>query len=79
VASSEIPGKLALTFISSIPENIRFEQKDIEMPWQDLNPGSWDLVYMRALNGSIANRNWPKLYAEAFRCVSPGIGMKSSC
>ena len=51
----------------SIPPNTKFVQQDIEMPWQDLEPGSWDLIHMRTLHGSIAN--WPKLYQEVHRQV----------
>jgi hypothetical protein len=49
----------------SIPANMRFLQKDIEDRWQDLEPGSWDLIHMRALYGSISN--WPRVYAEIYR------------
>lgn len=52
-------------------------QKDIETTWQGLDPGSWDLVHTRTLNGSIAN--WPKVYAEAFRCVPLISGRYQSC
>ncbi|KAK4451776.1 Trans-aconitate 2-methyltransferase [Podospora aff. communis PSN243] len=55
-----------------IPPNIQFLQKDIEMPWQDMDPGSWDLIHMRTLNGSIAN--WPKLYQEIHRHLRPYYG-----
>jgi SAM-dependent methyltransferase len=48
-----------------IPANMRFLQKDIEDRWQDLEPGSWDLIHMRALYGSISN--WPRVYAEIYR------------
>ncbi|KAK3310224.1 S-adenosyl-L-methionine-dependent methyltransferase [Chaetomium strumarium] len=48
-----------------IPANMRFMRQDIEDPWQNLDPGSWDLIHMRTLNGSIAN--WPHVYAEAYR------------
>ncbi|KAK0657566.1 S-adenosyl-L-methionine-dependent methyltransferase [Cercophora newfieldiana] len=55
-----------------IPPNIQFVQKDIEMTWTDLEPGSWDLIHMRTLNGSIAN--WPKLYQEVHRHLRPYYG-----
>ncbi|KAH6853602.1 hypothetical protein B0I37DRAFT_349035 [Chaetomium sp. MPI-CAGE-AT-0009] len=51
--------------MADIPANMRFLQKDIEDRWQDLEPGSWDLIHMRALNGSISN--WPRVYAEIYR------------
>jgi hypothetical protein len=44
---------------------MRFMRQDIEDPWQNLDPGTWDLIHMRTLNGSIAN--WPHVYAEAYR------------
>ncbi|KAK4202515.1 S-adenosyl-L-methionine-dependent methyltransferase [Triangularia verruculosa] len=56
-----------------IPSNVTFLQKDIESEWpQDLKPGSWDLINMRMLNGSIAN--WSRLYAEVFRHLKPYYG-----
>ncbi|GAB1319474.1 hypothetical protein MFIFM68171_09684 [Madurella fahalii] len=55
-----------------IPANIRFIQQDIEVPWQHLKPGTWDLIYIRMLNGSIAN--WPRLYTEANRHLRPSYG-----
>lgn len=55
-----------------IPPNISFQQRDIEMPWQDLNPGSWDLIHLRTLNGSISD--WPKLYREIHRHLVPYHG-----
>ncbi|KAK0731414.1 S-adenosyl-L-methionine-dependent methyltransferase [Lasiosphaeris hirsuta] len=55
-----------------IPPNILFFQRDIELPWQDMDPGSWDLIHMRTLNGSIAN--WPKLYQEIHRHLKPYYG-----
>ncbi|KAL2259660.1 hypothetical protein VTK26DRAFT_6568 [Humicola hyalothermophila] len=55
-----------------IPANVQFRQQDIESPWQDLQPGSWDLIHMRTLYGSIAQ--WPRLYAEIYRHLKPGSG-----
>jgi len=55
-----------------IPPNIQFLQRDIEVPWQDMEPGSWDLIHMRTLNGSIAN--WPRLYQEIYRHLKPYYG-----
>ncbi|KAK4248029.1 S-adenosyl-L-methionine-dependent methyltransferase [Corynascus novoguineensis] len=55
-----------------IPANMRFLQKDIEDRWQDLDPGSWDLIHMRCLLGSISN--WPRLYAEIYRHLKPYYG-----
>lgn len=49
----------------SIPANMRFLQKDIEDRWQDLDPGTWDLIHMRCLMGSISD--WPRVYAEVYR------------
>ncbi|KAK3329461.1 S-adenosyl-L-methionine-dependent methyltransferase [Apodospora peruviana] len=63
---------LALIQPEYIPENIRFDQMDIEEPWQDMRPGSWDVIHMRTLCGSI--RNWQHLYAEISRHLKPQIG-----
>ncbi|KAK4170452.1 S-adenosyl-L-methionine-dependent methyltransferase [Cladorrhinum sp. PSN259] len=63
-----------LSFIQPefIPSNIRFIQKDIETSWQDLEPGSWDLIHLRMLNGSIAS--WPTMYNEVYRHLKPFTG-----
>ncbi|KAK5663524.1 hypothetical protein OQA88_3954 [Cercophora sp. LCS_1] len=55
-----------------IPPNIRFLQMDIETPWQDLEPGTWDLVHLRTLGGSVLN--WPRLYQEIYRHLRPYYG-----
>ncbi|KAK3393755.1 S-adenosyl-L-methionine-dependent methyltransferase [Podospora didyma] len=55
-----------------IPPNTEFQQKDIEVPWQDLNPGTWDLIHLRSLNGSISN--WPRLYGEIIGHLRPHYG-----
>ncbi|SPQ18038.1 a4f92e07-e527-4794-ab51-45894bc3d690 [Thermothielavioides terrestris] len=55
-----------------IPANMRFIQQDIEDSWKDLEPGSWDLIHMRALVGSISD--WPKVYAEIHRHLKPHYG-----
>ncbi|KAK3943705.1 hypothetical protein QBC46DRAFT_361711 [Diplogelasinospora grovesii] len=55
-----------------IPINLRFDQMDVEGPWQGMEPDSWDLIHMRALNGSISN--WPRLYSEIFRHCRPHYG-----
>ncbi|KAL2136624.1 hypothetical protein VTI74DRAFT_2653 [Chaetomium olivicolor] len=55
-----------------IPANMRFLQRDVEDKWQDLEPGSWDLIHLRTLKGSIAD--WPKLYGEIYRHLKPYYG-----
>lgn len=56
-----------------IPSNLTFLQRDIESEWpQELKAGTWDLIHMRTLNGSIAS--WPRLYAEAYRHLKPYYG-----
>ncbi|KAL2154962.1 hypothetical protein VTH82DRAFT_3638 [Thermothelomyces myriococcoides] len=55
-----------------IPANMRFLQKDIEDRWQDLDPGTWDLIHMRCLMGSISD--WPRVYAEVYRHLKPYHG-----
>ncbi|KAL1842533.1 hypothetical protein VTJ49DRAFT_5009 [Mycothermus thermophilus] len=55
-----------------IPANVHFMQKDIEDKWQELEPGTWDLVHMRTLNGSISN--WTRVYSEIFRHLKPHTG-----
>ena len=47
-------------------------QKDIEMSWQDMEPGTWDLIHLRTLNGSIAS--WPAMYSEVYRHLKPYDG-----
>lgn len=64
VSSLVYSGVRVLTH-NSIPANLRFIQGDIETTWQGLEPESWDLIHMRAMNGSIAN--WPKVYSEVYR------------
>ncbi|KAK4147769.1 S-adenosyl-L-methionine-dependent methyltransferase [Dichotomopilus funicola] len=58
--------------LADIPANMRFLQMDIEDQWQDMDPGSWDLIHMRSLIGSISN--WPRVYAEAYRHLKPYHG-----
>ncbi|KAK4229733.1 Trans-aconitate 2-methyltransferase [Podospora fimiseda] len=55
-----------------IPSNIRFIQRDVEAPWQDLEPGTWDLIHLRMLNGNIAS--WPTMYNEVYRHLTPYHG-----
>jgi hypothetical protein len=55
--------------VYSIPENVRFSQRDIESPWYGMDMDSWDLIHMRMLNGSISS--WPEIYAKIFRFVLP--------
>ncbi|KAK3896887.1 S-adenosyl-L-methionine-dependent methyltransferase [Staphylotrichum tortipilum] len=56
-----------------IPLKMKFLQWDIEDAWEDdREPSTWDLIHLRALNGSI--RDWPKLYAQIFRRLQPESG-----
>lgn len=54
-----------MMWFCSIPPNVQFVQRDIEVPWVDMSPGTWDIIHMRSLHGSISN--WSRLYAEIFR------------
>ncbi|KAL2184374.1 S-adenosyl-L-methionine-dependent methyltransferase [Thermothelomyces heterothallicus CBS 203.75] len=78
MADSKYPGGVHvgvdLNYIQPefIPANMRFLQKDIEDRWQDLDPGTWDLIHMRCLMGSISN--WPRVYAEIYRHLKPYYG-----
>ncbi|KAK0734179.1 S-adenosyl-L-methionine-dependent methyltransferase [Lasiosphaeria miniovina] len=59
-----------------IPANTRFMQRDIEVSWQnDLEPGSWDLIHIGMMHGSISNSNWPRVYAEVARHLRPYYGV----
>ncbi|KAK4193458.1 S-adenosyl-L-methionine-dependent methyltransferase [Podospora australis] len=53
-------------------ENTRYQIMDVEATWKDLDPGTFDLIHMRTLNGSIAN--WPLIYAETYRHLKPYYG-----
>ncbi|XXH03378.1 hypothetical protein Hte_009776 [Hypoxylon texense] len=54
------------------PVNLRFEMDDCTAtPWT-FAPSSFDLVHLRYLFGAV--RDWPALYAEAFRVLRPGTG-----
>ncbi|KAK0667718.1 S-adenosyl-L-methionine-dependent methyltransferase [Cercophora samala] len=56
-----------------IPSNLTFVQGDVESEWpQEVKTGTWDLIHMRTLHGSIAN--WPRLYTEAYRYLKPYYG-----
>ncbi|KAI1323217.1 methyltransferase LaeA [Xylariaceae sp. FL0255] len=56
-----------------IPKNVFFRQQDMEDPWINVEPDSFDLIHMRMLNGSI--RDWDRLYANVFRHLKPGSGL----
>ncbi|KAL2017405.1 hypothetical protein VTK56DRAFT_2207 [Thermocarpiscus australiensis] len=54
---------------SWVPPNLRFEIEDATQPWT-FRPGSFDLVHMRYLFGSIAD--WAELFRQAYRVLRPG-------
>ncbi|KAA8909089.1 TAM domain methyltransferase [Sphaerosporella brunnea] len=58
-----------------IPDNCRFEIDDAEREWAySLN--TFDLIHIRNLDQGI--RNWPKVLAEASRCLKPGSYLELS-
>ncbi|KAI1749678.1 S-adenosyl-L-methionine-dependent methyltransferase [Xylaria castorea] len=64
---------LNLTQPEAIPPNVSFKRRDIEDPWVEVEPSSFDLIHMRMLNGSI--ENWPRLYRQVFKHLKPGTGL----
>ncbi|KAI0804353.1 methyltransferase LaeA [Xylaria sp. FL0064] len=64
---------LNLTQPEAIPPSLYFFRRDIEDPWQRVEPNSFDLIHMRSLNGSI--EDWPRLYRQAFEHLKPGSGL----
>lgn len=57
-----------------VPPNVRFEIDDATKPWTWAD-GSFDLVHMRYLFGSIAD--WPELFRQAHRVCAPGGWVES--
>lgn len=53
---------------SFVPPNASFFVDDLEAEWTYTRP--FDLIYMRAMTGSI--RDWPKLFRQAYENLSPG-------
>ncbi|KAI3340669.1 methyltransferase LaeA [Ustulina deusta] len=64
---------LNLTQPEAIPPSLYFYRRDIEEPWERVEPNSFDLIHMRALGGSI--EDWPRLYGQAFKHLKPGSGL----
>ncbi|KAI0190967.1 methyltransferase LaeA [Xylaria flabelliformis] len=64
---------LNLTQPETIPPNVSFKRRDIEDPWVEVEPSSFDLIHIRLLNGSI--ENWPRLYRQVFKHLKPGSGL----
>ncbi|KAI0009441.1 methyltransferase LaeA [Xylariaceae sp. FL0662B] len=58
--------------MAEIPENVKFERRDIEEPWFGLEEGSRDLIHISMLAGCI--EHWPSLYRQIFRYLKPGTG-----
>ncbi|KIW20703.1 hypothetical protein PV08_01280 [Exophiala spinifera] len=53
-----------------VPPNLQFYVDDAESDWVFDDVGEFDFIHARALCGGIAD--WPKLYAQAYRNLSPG-------
>jgi len=51
------------------PPNCKFELDDASLEWTFAD-SSFDYVHITQLMGSI--EDWPKLYAQAYRCLKPG-------
>lgn len=48
-----------------IPPGVEFQRRDIEEPWTGVEEGSFDLIHMKMLAGSI--ENWLDLYGRILR------------
>jgi len=59
---------------SWVPPNVRFEIDDLTQPWT-WKEGSFDFVHMRNLCGSVSD--WPVIFREAYRVLSPGSWVES--
>lgn len=49
--------------------NYKFEVDDAEQDWT-FPENSFDYIHIRGLLGCV--QNWPKLYAQCYRCLKPG-------
>ncbi|KAI1435540.1 methyltransferase LaeA [Xylaria sp. CBS 124048] len=56
----------------AIPPGVVFRRRDMEDPWDGVEPNSFDLIHMRTLNGSI--ENWHLLYSQVFKHLKLGTG-----
>ncbi|KAI2603808.1 methyltransferase LaeA [Hypoxylon fragiforme] len=56
-----------------IPPGVEFQRRDIEEPWTGVEEGSFDLIHMKMLAGSI--ENWLDLYGRILRYLKPGTGL----
>ncbi|KAI1137223.1 methyltransferase LaeA [Hypoxylon sp. FL0543] len=56
-----------------IPPGVEFQRRDIEDPWIGVEEGSFDLIHMKMLAGSI--ENWGALYSKILRYLKPGTGL----
>ncbi|KAF8858641.1 S-adenosyl-L-methionine-dependent methyltransferase [Acephala macrosclerotiorum] len=71
--NAEVVGvDVAMIQPAMIPLNSIFTQMNFEEEWHGLGTGSWDLIHLRMLCGSVTN--WPNLYEKAFRHLKPGSG-----
>ncbi|KAH8899127.1 S-adenosyl-L-methionine-dependent methyltransferase [Thozetella sp. PMI_491] len=52
-----------------VPPNCRFELDNCELDWTYPDE-TFDFIHIRGLVGSV--KDWPRLYAEALRCLKPG-------
>ncbi|KAI9648653.1 Secondary metabolism regulator lae1 [Ciborinia camelliae] len=57
---------------ATIPENLQFQQRDIESPWFGLETESWDMIHIRMLSGGMIS--WLDIYQKCFRHLKPEIG-----
>ncbi|ORY54836.1 methyltransferase LaeA [Pseudomassariella vexata] len=64
---------LSLSQPSAIPPNTQFFQRDMTDPNWDVEPDSFDLVFMRMLAGSV--KDWQTLYRNVFSRLKPGSGV----
>ncbi|KAI1378784.1 S-adenosyl-L-methionine-dependent methyltransferase [Hypoxylon crocopeplum] len=56
-----------------IPPGVEFQRRDIEDPWSGVEEGSFDLIHMKMLAGSIGD--WATLYSRILRYLKPGTGV----
>ncbi|PWW78216.1 S-adenosyl-L-methionine-dependent methyltransferase, partial [Tuber magnatum] len=54
---------------SLVPPNLHFEIDDIEETWE-FPRNTFSYIHIRQLSGFI--KDWPRLYAQALRCLRPG-------
>ncbi|KAM0224322.1 hypothetical protein ACHAQD_002715 [Fusarium lateritium] len=52
-----------------VPPNLEFQIDDAQEEWT-FEPGSFDFIHIRYLQGSI--NDWDKLYSQVYKCLKPG-------